>query len=317
MSDKNFNPSWEGYMGDFLKGNVGINQLKPQHEFLDTIGLEKALSDNTQYHVVLTIAEAKGILEDIDSRRPRSPTMGRGEAFARGFEQQSTSRGDAFARGLEPKNAISSVFKVTDPFSTYAGNINDMRGLYDVIIEFKRIGITATTFAGANGVNLIHISGYAGLRRTITGTRYAANHPQMLAMGIGQQGITAGIVRGVRFCIIFSIGYRIIESIFKDDYTLADFIGNITIDMAKLAISSVASYAVGVLLTTTAVVGGSIIAVALIVFSIGFIVVIGLDVIDKHYGISTKLIELLKGKIKVTPRTPEANFQYILNGLRR
>ncbi|HBE9179135.1 TPA: hypothetical protein KNH08_002011 [Serratia fonticola] len=45
MSDKNFNPSWEGYMGDFLKGNVGINQLKPQHEFLDTIGLEKALSD--------------------------------------------------------------------------------------------------------------------------------------------------------------------------------------------------------------------------------------------------------------------------------
>ncbi|HFV9294943.1 TPA: hypothetical protein ACIAIE_004834 [Serratia fonticola] len=45
MSDKNFNPSWEGYMGDFLKGNVGINQLKPQHEFLDSIGLEKALID--------------------------------------------------------------------------------------------------------------------------------------------------------------------------------------------------------------------------------------------------------------------------------
>lgn len=256
MSDKNFNPSWEGYMGDFLKGNVGINQLKPQHEFLDSIGLEKALSDNTQYHVVLTIAEAKGILEDIDSRRPKNPGTGRGEAFARGFEQQSTSRGDAFSRGLEPKNVVSSVFKVTDPVSTYAGNINDARGLYDVIIEFKRIGITATVFPGANGVNLIHISGYAGLRRTITGTRYAANHPQMLAMGIGQQGINAGIVRGVRFCILFSVGYRIIESIFKDDYTLADFIGNITLDMAKLAISSVISYSVGVLLTTTAVVGG-------------------------------------------------------------
>lgn len=317
MSDKNFNPSWEGYMGDFLKGNVGINQLKPQHEFLDTIGLEKALSDNTQYHVVLTIAEAKGIIDDINSRRPGNPGLGRGEAFARGFEQQSTSRGDAFSRGIEPKNVVSSVFKVTDPVSTYAGNINDARGLYDVIIEFKRIGITATVFPGANGVNLIHISGYAGLRRTITGTRYAANHPQMLAMGIGQQGINAGIVRGVRFCILFSVGYRIIESIFKDDYTLADFIGNITLDMAKLAISSVISYSVGVLLTTTAVVGGSIIAVALIVFFVGFIAVAGLDVIDKHFGISTKLIALLKEKIKVKPRTPEANFQYILNGLRR
>jgi len=317
MSDKNFNPSWEGYMGDFLKGNVGINQLKPQHEFLDSIGLEKALSDNTQYHVVLTIAEAKGLLEDLDSRRPKNPSMGRGEAFARGFEQHSTSPGDAFARGFEPKNAISSVFKVTDPISTYAGNIYDARGLYDVIIEFKRIGITATLFTGANGVNLIHISGYAGLRRTITGTRYAANHPQMLAMGIGQQGINTGIVRGARFCILFSVGYRILESIFKDEYTLADFIGNITVDMAKLAITTVASYALGIFLTATAAVGGSIIGVAAIVFFVSFFIVAGLDVIDKHYGISNKLIALLKERMKVKPRTPEANLQHILNGLSR
>jgi hypothetical protein len=315
MSDKNFNPSWEGYMGDFLKGNVGINQLKPQHEFLDTIGLEKALSDNTQYHVVLTIAEAKSILEDIDSRRPTSPTMGRGEAFARGFEHQSTSSGDAFARGIEPKNVISSVFKVTDPFSTYAGNINDARGLYDVIIEFKRIGITATVFTGANGVNLIHISGYAGLRRTITGTRYAANHPQMLAMGIGQQGINAGIVRGVRFCILFSVGYRIVESIFKDDYTLADFIGNITMDMAKTAIAAAASFATGVVFTSSFIAVGSIIVVAGVVFGAGIITVMLLDSIDKKYGLSTKLIALLKEKNRVKPRAPEASLQFILNGL--
>ncbi|HHQ4312224.1 TPA: hypothetical protein ACSTLY_001278 [Serratia fonticola] len=317
MSDKNFNPSWEGYMGDFLKGNVGINQLKPQHEFLDTIGLEKALSDNTQYHVVLTLTEAKGLLEDLDSRRPKSPSLGRGEAFARGFEHQSTSPGDAFARGIEPKNVVSSVFKVTDPISTYAGNIYDARGLYDVIIEFKRIGITATLFTGANGVNLIHISGYAGLRRTITGTRYAANHPQMLAMGIGQQGINTGIVRGARFCILFSVGYRILESIFKDEYTMADFIGNITVDMAKLAITTVASYALGVALTATAIVGGSIIVIAAVLFAISFAIVLTLDNIDEHYGLSNKIIALLKERMKVKPRTPEANFQHILNSLGR
>ncbi|OKP31075.1 hypothetical protein BSQ40_03545 [Serratia fonticola] len=207
------------------------------------------------------------------------------------------------------------MFKVTDPISTYAGNIYDARGLFDVIIEFKRIGITATLFTGANGVNLIHISGYAGLRRTITGTRYAANHPQMLAMGIGQQGINTGIVRGVRFCILFSVGYRILESIFKDEYTLADFIGNITADMAKLAITTVASYALGVALTATAIVGGSIIAVAAILFIAGFFIVAILDNIDKHYGISNKLTALLKERMKVKPRTPEANFQHILNGL--
>lgn len=315
MPDKKFNPSWEGYMGDFLRGNVGINQLKPQHEFLDSIGLEKALSDNTQYHVVLTLVEAKGILEDIDSRRPRSPTMGRGEAFARGFEQQSTSRGDAFARGLEPNKIVSSLFKVIDPVSTYAGNINDLRGLYEIINEFKRLGITATVFVGANGVNLIHISGYAGLRRIITGTKYNANHPQMLAMGIGQQGINAGIMRGVRFCIIFSVGYRIIESIFKDDYTLADFIGNITMDMAKAAIAAAVSFVAGVVLTATTFAAGSIIVTAGIIFMIGFATVILLDVIDKKYGISVKLIALLKEKNRVKPKTPEANLHFILNSL--
>ncbi|MBS9437984.1 hypothetical protein EAE91_12695 [Photorhabdus noenieputensis] len=33
MTHKKYNPTWDGYMGDFLRGNVGINQLKPQHEF--------------------------------------------------------------------------------------------------------------------------------------------------------------------------------------------------------------------------------------------------------------------------------------------
>ncbi|OIX95695.1 hypothetical protein BFS14_14385 [Serratia fonticola] len=209
------------------------------------------------------------------------------------------------------------MFKVTDPISTYAGNIYDARGLFDVIIEFKRIGITATLFTGANGVNLIHISGYAGLRRTITGTRYAANHPQMLAMGIGQQGINTAIVRGARFCILFSVGYRILESIFKDEYTLADFIGNITVDMAKLAITTVASYALGVALTATAIVGGSIIVIAAVLFAISFAIVLTLDNIDEYYGLSNKMIALLKEKMRVKPRTPEANFQHILNSLGR
>ena len=49
MPYKKDDPTWGGYMGDYLRGNVGINQLKPQHEFFDAIGLEKALRDNVQY----------------------------------------------------------------------------------------------------------------------------------------------------------------------------------------------------------------------------------------------------------------------------
>lgn len=194
MAHKKYNPTWDGYMGDVLRGNVGINQLKPQHEFFDAIGLEKVLSDNTQYHIVLSLSEAKSIIEDISPCRPQNPSHG--EAFARGTEEEN-----------QKKNPMSYVFSVTDPISTYAGNIYDSRGLYDVIREFKSLGIKAIEHVGENGKRYIHISGHAGLRSRIIGTRYRAKNPQMLGMGIGQQGLNASVVQGVRFCIVFSIAY--------------------------------------------------------------------------------------------------------------
>lgn len=39
MVDKKYDPSWSGYMGDYLRGNISVNKLKPQHEFFDAIGL--------------------------------------------------------------------------------------------------------------------------------------------------------------------------------------------------------------------------------------------------------------------------------------
>ncbi|CDL82332.1 hypothetical protein [Xenorhabdus szentirmaii] len=302
MTHRKYNPTWDGYMGDVLRGHVGINQLKPQHEFLDAIGLEKVLRDNTQYHFVLTLAQAKSIIEDISPSHPQNPSYG--EAFARGSEEES-----------KKKNPMSYVFSVTDPISAYAGNIYDAHGFSEVCREFRRLSITATIHVGANGNRYIHLSGYAGLRQRIMGTRYRANHPQMLAMGIGQQGLNASIISGVRFSIIFSIGYRVIESIFKDEYTLADFIGNITMDMAKTAIIATASWAVGSVLIATAALGGSIIAVAGIVLLTGFAVAYGLDFIDKQYGLSEKVIAFLKEEMKRKPRTPEADSKYIFNAM--
>ncbi|MEG0279839.1 MAG: hypothetical protein RR510_14590 [Morganella sp. (in: enterobacteria)] len=70
MPYKKDDPTWSGYMGDYLRGNVGINQLKPQHEFFDAIGLEKALRDNVQYEALISVEEAVEILEDINPPTP-------------------------------------------------------------------------------------------------------------------------------------------------------------------------------------------------------------------------------------------------------
>ncbi|PHM31175.1 hypothetical protein [Xenorhabdus innexi] len=299
---KDYNPTWEGYLGDYLNGKVGINQLKPQHEFFDSLGLEKVLRDNTEYHFLLTLAQAQSIIADINPSPPQNPNYG--ESLARG-------------EGDKKKNPMSHVFSITDPISPYAGNIYDSRGFSDVCREFQRLSIKATTHIGKDGRAYIHLSGRAGLRNLVRGTRYGATHPQMLGMGIGQQGLNASIVKGVRFCIIFSIGYRVVESLFKDEYTLADFIGNITIDMAKTAITAAASWTVGTVLTATAVVGGSIIAVAGLVLLTGILVAYGLDMLDKQYGISEKLIALLKEQRDRKPRAPEADLRIFFNGLGR
>lgn len=275
---KKYDPTLSGYLGDYLKGNVGVNQLKPQHEYFDAIGVTEALNANIQYDALISLHEAAGIIDDI---KPR----------------EIVNAGDINARRKEDErrnNPFRHIFNVTDPISPYAGTLRDTPDIYVLIREFRQLGITATEHIAANGNRMIHISGYAGLRRIVTGTRYGAAHPVMLHMGIGQQGLEAGIARGIRFCLVFSAIYRGLEWFFKDEYTFADFLGNITVDMAKTALVAAASWGVGTALIAAGVFGGSIIAVAGIVFFVGIGVAFGLEYLDSKYQISAKVIELLK-----------------------
>lgn len=113
-------------------------------------------------------------------------------------------------------------------------------------------------------------------------------------MGIGKLGLISNIKTAIKFFIIFSGAYRIIESILKNDYTLADFIGNLTMDMAKIAVGAAASVVVGSLLTSTAFVSAGIIVVAVGLFLVGWGVTKLLDDFDKKHGISERLIDELK-----------------------
>uniref|UniRef100_UPI0036DE9E4C hypothetical protein n=1 Tax=Photorhabdus sp. RM322S TaxID=3342825 RepID=UPI0036DE9E4C len=281
MTYKKYNPAWEGYIGDFLKGHVGVDQLKPQHEFFDAIGLETQLRENTTYIALLSLEEAKSVLEDIGSPKPKSPFM-------------------------------KKVFSVADPISPYAGNIHDAFDFTNVVSEFKRLGIKATEYVGKNGQKYIKISGYAGVRKFITASKYGASNMKMISMGIGQQGINSGIVKGMKFCILFSAAYRTVEYIFKDEYTLADFLGNIAVDMAKTAVAAFASWAIGTVLSSFFVAGASIIVVAGIVVLVGLAAAIVLNYLDNKYQISEKVIKLIK-EVYNRERAHEADFNNFLH----
>ncbi|WP_248000668.1 hypothetical protein [Photorhabdus hindustanensis] len=282
MTYKKYNPSPEGYMGDFLRGQVGVNQLKPQHEFFDAIGLEKQLRENTTYIALLSLEEAKDVLEELDSPKPKSPF-------------------------------IKKIFEITDPISPYAGNIHDSFDLFNVIGEFKTLGIKATEYVGKDGNRYIKISGYAGVRKIITASRYKASNMKVISMGIGQKGLNSGIVKGMKFSIFFSAAYRTVELMFKDEYTLADFLGNIAVDLAKTAVIAFASWTFGSLMLAISASGASVVVVAGIVFGIGFGMTYALDAIDKRFKISETVINLIRKEMERKPRIPEANFNQFLN----
>ncbi|MEX5987710.1 hypothetical protein [Providencia hangzhouensis] len=80
-----------------------------------------------------------------------------------------------------------------------------------IINEFKNINIQATEYVGPNGNVYIRLSGHAGVRAYLNGTRYLINNPRILYMGVGTQGMNNISVGATRFAIVFSAAYRVVE----------------------------------------------------------------------------------------------------------
>ena len=119
-------------------------------------------------------------------------------------------------------------------------------------------------------------------RRTNDGTRYAVDHPQMLEMGIGIRGLGSALIKGTKFCISASLAWRAIELIFKSDYDLVDFLGDITMDAAK----------------------------AMVVIVAGIFLNFSLNELDDNVGLSVTLTQELRTALVEYQRINEWNFQY-------
>ncbi|MBG6030714.1 hypothetical protein I5E97_06580 [Proteus hauseri] len=210
------------------------------------------------------------------------------------------------------KSSKDTLFSVGDIASSYSGNIYELYRVERIINEFRNINITATEYVGKNGNVYIRISGHAGVRTYLNATRYLANNPRIIYMGVGTQGMNSVSTGGVRFAIVFSAAYRVVELIFRDEYDLTNFFVNITMDMAKLAIATqVSASIVGVLTTLGIIAGGSVIIVSVGIFLLGVAISYFLYKLDDEFKISETIIKNLKsyrGKKPETPYHPDQFF---------
>ena len=210
--------------------------------------------------------------------------------------------------------------------TTYAGNIKDAAGgttnilkLFSyrdagrIVFTLKGRGIKAIQYA-YGGKMYVKITGYPSLRRILNGTRYSINHPKVLQLGIGKAGLRAGLITGAKFCIWFSACWRLIELIFRSDHDVAAFLGNITMDVAKVVVT---------IFPTEVIMGGvsifsGFLPVSLvvpiwggivIVVMLGVGIVVGLDYLDKRYKLSEKLINCIRTGFKERQRIEDYNLQ--------
>ncbi|MET4905959.1 hypothetical protein L9G71_14090 [Morganella morganii] len=197
-------------------------------------------------------------------------------------------------------SAKDAVFGIGDFVSNFAGNVYESTRLTRIIHEFGGLGVKAKEYVGKNGNVYIRLSGNPGVRAFLNGTKYLADNAKILYMGIGTQGQNDVSIKATRFSIVYSLAYRAVELIFKDEYTLTNFFVNVTMDMAKLAISmKVGGLVVGYFVTAGYLASGSVIAISLGIFVVGIAVSLILYEIDDYFGISESIIRELKKQRKL------------------
>lgn len=255
--------TWDDYLGDMLRGNVPVNRLIPQHPYLlDTLKLEEVLHKNTEHIMLLTVDEAYAAFNEI-------------------YDKGTTYAGTIKDAAVGAKN----IFKLAS-----------YRDAGKLIFRFKGLGIKAQSYLH-KGVTYIKITGYPSVRRILNGTRYAANNPKILEIGIGKAGFNAGILSGARFCIYFAAAQRVIEYIFSSQHDVATFIGNITMDVAKVIVTIfitkiIVSFTVAVAGTFSVVVPISVGIIAFVV--LGYLITKKLSELDETNHFSKRLIASIK-----------------------
>ncbi|MBE8598288.1 hypothetical protein IQ209_17845 [Xenorhabdus sp. BG5] len=212
-----------------------------------------------------------------------------------------------------------NVFPVTDVLSNFAGNIKDTPGVFIVAKHFKPINIGITTYIinelkgkgvkaieylGKNGERYIKLTDTPGVRRYLNATRYLINNKKIMEVGVGSVAMESNISSGGRFGIVFSAGYRAVELMLKDEYSLTDFFVNLSMDMAKLIVATTAAKIIVTAVTSTLfATAASATVIAIGVFLIGVGVAYSLYYLDSKYKISETIIKKLKEN-KVKPPTP-------------
>lgn len=274
---KGYDATWADAVGGILRGEQRINQFLPDHAYIKELPhIEELMANDTRHIMLLTLEEVRGILDDLTGKAD-----------------------DFFSYKLGAGNT-KDIWQGKNSLANFTTSLNEAKQL-----EFNLKGIGIKAIACKYGAETyIKITGYPSLRRILNGTRYKANNPQLLELGIGWRGVAYSIVKGIKFCVYFSLAFRAIELIFKHEYTLVDFFGDVIMDTAKTLVSTVVAVATGGLI---ALYCPFIILTTIFVIALGITLNTTLNTLDAKYDWSVKLKNNLRDAFQQEQRIRKWN----------
>jgi len=272
-----------------LKPHKPKDYLLDEHTFSSCPSMNPAMRDmavmngtfitESRYIMLLTLDEAQNVVDEL---------LGKVDYM--------------FSYRAGPGNIKDGLdgFRTASKLMTYHNEFGKL------VIRFQSLGIRALK-CRIGGTDYIKLTGYPALRRILNGTRYSLRNPQILEMGIGIRGLGTSIVKGTKFCICCSLAWRAVELIFKSNYDLVDFLVDVTMDVAKIIVSSVA---VGVVGGIFVLLGAPVIITTFVVIGVGIILNAGLNTLDDKVGLSVSLKEKIRIALAEEQRMKDWNQQH-------
>lgn len=149
-----------------------------------------------------------------------------------------------------------------------------------------RVGV----ITAADGRSYVIVKGYPGTRTVLTGTRYLATNPKIVRLAIGRVGLSASVAEGSMLTIVLYVGIDVLDFILNEHATLAMLSANLTTDLMKVGISSVAGATLGLIAGAFTTVASGPLIVAVFVATITRA---ALDFIEDHYGITNNFAKVI------------------------
>lgn len=209
--------------------------------------------------------------------------------------------------------------------TTYAGNIREtIIGGKDISKNMSNANITKLFFRlKALGVNAnkydigkkiyVKITDYKSIRKILRLPRFKINPARLLDFSVSMVKTSVDTLKGARFCVWFSFAWRIVESIFKSECKVEEFLGNITMDIAKIIVTVYLTNIAIAMGTAVTVVCGAAVPMVLgvvAIIAIGYLITWSLDSLDNKYQLSDKLIAAIRQGLEARQKIEQWNLKH-------